>query len=121
MQPIDTAIENAAQLTVTPSLLLSVMGIALIVLLVAVLVALIAVLVKVPGISKRSNWIDQVSAIEHIAAPQLPRFEGVDPAVVAAISAAVAAYAPSGKQLVVRSVRRTSAWSDAGRRESLNY
>jgi uncharacterized membrane protein YqiK len=46
-------------------------------------------------------------------------FAGVDPQVVAAIAATVAVMGQSeGKRLVVRSVRRSGGWADAGRRES---
>jgi hypothetical protein len=47
-------------------------------------------------------------------------FAGVDPQVVAAIAAAVTVMGQSeGKRLVVRSVRRSDGWADAGRRESV--
>jgi hypothetical protein len=47
------------------------------------------------------------------------QFAGVDPQVVAAIAAAVTVMGQSeGKRLVVRSVRRSGGWADAGRRES---
>lgn len=45
-----------------------------------------------------------------------------DPQLIAVIAAAIAAFQPAGKRLVVRSVRRLgsrSAWADAGRREQL--
>jgi hypothetical protein len=46
-------------------------------------------------------------------------FAGVDPQVVAAIAAVVSVMGQSeGKRLVVRSVRRSGGWADAGRRES---
>jgi hypothetical protein len=46
-------------------------------------------------------------------------FAGVDPQVVAAIAAAVTVMGQSeGKKLVVRSVRRSGGWAEAGRRES---
>jgi len=48
-------------------------------------------------------------------------FAGVDPQVVAAIAAAVTVMGQSeGKKLVVRSVRRSGGWAEAGRRESVN-
>lgn len=46
-------------------------------------------------------------------------FSGIDPQVVAAIAAVVSVMGQSeGKRLVVRSVRRSGGWADAGRRES---
>ena len=46
-------------------------------------------------------------------------YAGVDPQVVAAIAAAVTVMGQAeGKKLVVRSVRRSGGWADAGRRES---
>lgn len=44
-----------------------------------------------------------------------------DAQLIAVITAALMAMDGSGKRLVVRSVRRTSNWSDAGRREQLDY
>lgn len=55
------------------------------------------------------------------AAPPEPAVEaGIDPAVVAAIAAAVAAFSDSGKQLVIRSVRRSNNWARAARSERMS-
>lgn len=45
----------------------------------------------------------------------------LDPQLVAVITAALMAMEQSGKRLVVRSIRRTTNWSDAGRREQMEY
>ncbi len=44
---------------------------------------------------------------------------GIDPQVIAAISAAIAAFDGGNKNLVVRSVRRVSGWNGAARREQI--
>ena len=55
-----------------------------------------------------------------VARPAVPAVEpGIDPQVVAVISAAIAAFDNSGKALVVRSVRRASAWNRAARTEQV--
>jgi sodium pump decarboxylase gamma subunit len=45
--------------------------------------------------------------------------EGIDPSVIAAIAAAISAYTDSGKQLVIRSVRRSHNWARAARGEQI--
>lgn len=49
-----------------------------------------------------------------------PAQEGIDPQVVAAISAAIAAYDTGAKSLVIRSVRRVSGWKRASRAEQVS-
>ena len=54
------------------------------------------------------------------AAEEAPAIEsGLDPEVIAAISAAIAAFDNSGKALVVRSVRRVSGWNRSARQEQV--
>lgn len=43
----------------------------------------------------------------------------IDPGVIAAIAAAISAFTDSGKQLVIRSVRRSSNWARAARSEQI--
>ena len=63
---------------------------------------------------------EAVSAPAPVARPAVPAVEpGIDPQVVAVISAAIAAFDNSGKALVVRSVRRASAWNRAARTEQV--
>ncbi len=43
----------------------------------------------------------------------------IDPGVIAAIAAAISAFTDSGKQLVIRSVRRSGNWARAARNEQI--
>ena len=52
-----------------------------------------------------------------VSAPQVEA--GISPEVLAAITAAICAYAPAGKSLVVRSVRRKNSWNRAAREENI--
>ena len=45
--------------------------------------------------------------------------EAIDPGVIAAIAAAISAFTDSGKQLVIRSVRRSTNWARAARSEQI--
>ncbi|MBQ8973455.1 MAG: OadG family protein [Clostridia bacterium] len=58
--------------------------------------------------------------VETVSAPE-PAEETVedDPALIAVIAAAIAAFDDSGKQLVVRKVRRVSGWNAAARRDQI--
>ena len=58
--------------------------------------------------------------VETVSAPE-PVEETVedDPALIAVIAAAIAAFDDSGKQLVVRKVRRVSGWNAAARRDQI--
>lgn len=66
-----------------------------------------------------------VAKVEEPAQPEAPAVEeGVDPQIVAVLTAAIMAMEGSNKKLVVRSVRRvgsSSAWAQAGRREQLIF
>ena len=54
------------------------------------------------------------------AAPVVESVQEVtDPQLIAVIAAALAAYDKSGKQLVVRKVRRVPAWNNAARAEQV--
>ena len=54
-----------------------------------------------------------------VATPVEEAPAGIDPQVIAAISAAIAAFDGGNKNLVVRSVRRVSGWNGAARREQV--
>ena len=85
---------------------------------VALLIILLIAVLRRPAAGHASRKaFDTPVAFE--AAPVLSGYAGLDPQVVAAIAAAVAMMGQSeGKRLVVRSVRRSGGWADAGRRES---
>lgn len=96
------------------------------------LVILIGAIKLVSAIIRRSQGNKEKKTPEPTKAPvalapvSVPVKEVVsvydDPEIIAVISAAIAAFDPTGKRLVVRSVRRLgsrSAWADAGRREQL--
>lgn len=57
------------------------------------------------------------------AAPSVEPIEeadgAIDPGVIAAIAAAISAFTDSGKQLVIRSVRRSNNWARAARNEQI--
>lgn len=84
--------------------------------LVALLVIILIAVLRRPG-AKAPAADDAPVAFQ--SAPAYPAFAGVDGAVVAAIAAAVSMMGQAeGKRLVVRAVRRSDNWADAGRRES---
>lgn len=45
--------------------------------------------------------------------------EAIDPGIIAAIAAAISAFTDSGKQLVIRSVRRSTNWARTARSEQI--
>ena len=56
-----------------------------------------------------------------VAYPAVQAIEqGIDPRVIAAISAAVAAMSESGKTLVIRSVKKSAGWQKAARAEQVS-
>ncbi len=86
------------------------------VLVALLIIILIAVLAR-PG--AKAPDANKIAPVAFQSAPAYPAFSGVDGAVVAAIAAAVAMMGQAeGKRLVVRAVRRSENWADAGRRES---
>ena len=85
---------------------------------VALLIILLIAVLRRPSAGRASRE-DFSAPAAFEAAPAPSGYAGVDPQVVAAIAAAVAVMGQSeGKRLVVRSVRRSGGWADAGRRES---
>ena len=85
---------------------------------VALLIILLIVVLRRPAAARASREdFSEPAAFE--TAPATNGYAGIDPQVVAAISAALAILGQSeGKRLVVRSVRRAGSWADAGRREA---
>lgn len=67
----------------------------------------------------------EVAAVEEAPTPAaapvetIEEAEGIDPGVIAAIAAAISAFTDSGKQLVIRSVRRSNNWARAARSEQI--
>ena len=105
---------------------LSVTGIGLLVVFVGliILIAFIYLMAAAFTVGKKkpaeTPAAEAVSAPAPVARPAVPAVEpGIDPQVVAVISAAIAAFDNSGKALVVRSVRRASAWNRAARTEQV--
>lgn len=85
--------------------------------LVALMIVILIAVLRKPGAKAADERESAPIAIQ--SAPAAPAFAGVDGAVVAAIAAAVAMMGQAeGKRLVVRAVRRSDVWADAGRRES---
>ncbi len=85
--------------------------------LVALLVIILIAVLRRPG--AKAPAANEVAPVAFQSAPAYPAFAGVDGAVVAAIAAAVSMMGQAeGKRLVVRAVRRSDNWADAGRRES---
>jgi Na+-transporting methylmalonyl-CoA/oxaloacetate decarboxylase gamma subunit len=85
--------------------------------LVALLIIILIAVLRRPA--AKAQYARESAPEVHESAPAAPAYAGVDGAVVAAIAAAVAMMGQAeGKRLVVRAVRRSEAWADAGRRES---
>ena len=106
--------------TIDNSFLFMMLGMAIVILVLIILIVMIA------KVSKKldGNMVSGKGGAGFSASNQTGLSAAVveaDDELIAVITAALAAFAPSGKRLVVRSVRRTSAWSDAGRHEQLTY
>ena len=76
--------------------------------------------------SDRKKKIHEDAAIQVTPAPAPSpietieeKEEAIDPGVIAAIAAAISAFTDSGKQLVIRSVRRSNNWARAARNEQI--
>lgn len=86
--------------------------------LVALLLAILIAVLRAPG--TRAPRASATAPAAYQSAPACAAYPGVDGAVVAAIAAAVAMMGQGeGRRLVVRAVRRSDGWADAGRRESV--
>ncbi len=84
--------------------------------------ALVLLIVAIVMLSRLIKLAGQGKAVPAAAPALVSGSWGPNPQVIAAITAALMmCEQTSGKQLVVRSVRRGSAWSDAGKRESINF
>lgn len=62
---------------------------------------------------------EEIAPIEAAPAAEETSEAEVDPQLIAVIAAAIAAYDNSGKNLVVRKVRRVSAWNNSARSEQI--
>ena len=94
--------------------------------LVVVFVGLILLILCVKIMDKLVNKSDDAKPAAPAPAPvapapvSAPQAEaGISPEVLTAITAAICAYAPAGKSLVVRSVRRKNSWNHAAREENI--
>ena len=65
--------------------------------------------------------VADVAPVPAPAAVEMIEEDGeIDAGVIAAIAAAISAFTDSGKQLVIRSVRRSGNWAHAARNEQLS-
>lgn len=108
--------------------IVAVIGMLIVFLGLIILIACIWVMGKVfQALTKRSEKKaaaeapvkDEIAPIE--AAPAAEETAEVDPQLIAVIAAAIAAYDNSGKNLVVRKVRRVSGWNNSARSEQIYH
>lgn len=86
----------------------------------ALLILLINVMSRVMQEKKAPAPVPAVQAPVAPAPAPAPAVEpGIDPEVLAVISAAIAAYDKTGKSLVVRAIRRKGSWNRAAREENV--
>ena len=109
-------------------LIVAVIGIAVVFVMLTILIAFVWALGKL--IQKLVNRAEAKKAAAAAAAAPAPVVEApvveeapvVDDAeLIAVIAAAIAAFDNSGKNLVVRKVRRVSGWKDAARSEQIYH
>ena len=111
-------------------LIVAVIGIAVVFVMLTILIAFVWALGKL--IQKLVNRADAKKAAAAAAAAPAPAPVAEAPAVeetsvvddaqlIAVIAAAIAAFDNSGKNLVVRKVRRVSGWKDAARSEQIYH
>ena len=111
-------------------LIVAVIGIAVVFVMLTILIAFVWTLGKL--IQKLVNRAEAKKAAEAAAAapapapvveaPVVEEAPAVDDAeLIAVIAAAIAAFDNSGKNLVVRKVRRVSGWKDAARSEQIYH
>lgn len=98
---------------------LLVLGILLVLAAIAVLVHCLRLIRKLPGAEHATPApppVEPPAQAVRYAAPEA----GIDPKVIAAITAAIAQFSESGKTLVVRSVRKSTPWSRAARTDQVS-
>lgn len=96
-----------------------VMLIGLVIVFVALILLIFCVVVLGKTVRQKKPAPAAVAAPAPAPAPKPVVETGISPEIVAVITAAVAAYAPAGKSLVVRAVRRKGGWNRAAREETV--